>query len=257
MCIAPLLLLLAGVTLMFFPKEPQISYCSKELDWAALINNVESLVTNQVYAEFEFLISVYNPNRVEAHIDKLAARLYYPPEGVDNPIHQIGEVRINNFNADAGAVSDTFATVTLTMERFLALDLAQKYARGLLTLSAVADLDFGLKMYGQKVLHMAVQQRGIEIDTASPQDMSWCNCKDGKPPHSFTTASQALSYNPFKGIFPGASSSSSGPGMKIRFVNKDGKEVDRTGKVLAIPETASTTGEAVQQAKRDTDVIFT
>merc|ERR1711933_223346 len=132
-------------------------------------------VTEHVYADFEFLVSVYNPNRVEVKVEKVAGTLFYPPEGGT----QIGTVTITNFTVAAGAVSDTLATVSLSLERWVALDLAQLYARGKLKVGAKARVDFSVLAYGLKLIHSSMVQEGIEVDTAAPLDMHYCNCRDG------------------------------------------------------------------------------
>ncbi len=138
-------------------------------------------IDNRVYAEFEFLVSIYNPNRIEAHVDKVEARLFYPPTSTA-PNNQIGTVKIVNMAAAAGSVSDAFAIVSLTIERFTALNLAQLYARGKLKVGVSADVEFGLRFRGREILPMpAATHQTLEIDTSDPIDMTYCRCKNGKP----------------------------------------------------------------------------
>lgn len=189
--LAPLSLLLGLLFVMYFPRQPVVDYCSKELDWAGLINNIETLVTEHVYADFEFLVSVYNPNRVSVKLDKVAAQLLYPPTSTS----QIGTVTITNATLEAGSVSDTLATVSLSLERWAALDLAQKYARGKLKVGLHARVDFSIKAYGVKLIRSSLVQEGIEVDTAVPLDMQYCNCRDGPPVHPNATYAYATSWS--------------------------------------------------------------
>ncbi|CAD7962597.1 unnamed protein product [Amoebophrya sp. A25] len=191
----PFLILGSIVFVVHYPREPVIDYCSKELEWSKLINNIETLVTEQVYADFEFLLSVYNPNRVDAHIDEVKARLYYPPGSTN----LIGTVGLKNYTAAGGSVSDGLAVVSLAVERWSALDLAKQYALGQLKIEVRGEVSFALNAYGWKVVHTTVDLPLQVIDTAAPIDMTYCNCRDGPPSHRHQRRSDAK-VNPFDDI---------------------------------------------------------
>lgn len=92
--------------------------------------NLETLISadNKVYGSFEFLLSVYNPNRVDIDIESIQGRLFYPP-GSDN---QIGTIEISDWSIPAGSISDGLAVIALSIERFSALNLARLYYEGIL-----------------------------------------------------------------------------------------------------------------------------
>ncbi|CAD7958718.1 unnamed protein product [Amoebophrya sp. A120] len=179
----PVLFLTGTVFVLHYPQMPIINYCSKELEWGKLIENVETVITEQVYADFEFLLSVYNPNKVEVTIEEMKGSLYYPPTSSSSN-NLIGTVNLKNFTASAGSVSDGLAVVSLAVERWSALNLAKEYALGNLKILAKGEIVFSLKIYGfQMVQTMTAAVPDQVIDTAAPLDMTYCNCRDGPPHH--------------------------------------------------------------------------
>ena len=129
MCLFPTLFLFVLFFVSHFPRPPVIDYCNQETDWKSLIVNLESLIStdNKVYGSFEFLLSVYNPNRVDAYVESISGKLFYPPESGN----QIGTIDISNWDIPAGSVSDGLAVIALSIERFSALNLARLYWQGI------------------------------------------------------------------------------------------------------------------------------
>jgi len=181
LCFVPLLLVFSLLFVMHFPRQPVIDYCSKELEWGKLITNIETLITEQLYADFEFLVSVYNPNKVRVTINEVKGNLYYPPGNYGSGL--IGTVSLKNFTAAPGAVSDGLAVVSLAVERWGALNLAKEYALGNLKIGVRGEVAFELDAYGWNLLPKGMMAAipDTVIDTAAPIDMTYCNCRNGPP----------------------------------------------------------------------------
>jgi len=108
---------------MYYPRQPVVNFCNKQIDWTHLIMNIETIVTDQVYADFEFLLSVYNPNRAHVQIAEIEGSLFYPA----GSSQVIGRIQVANFDIPGGSVSDAISVVKLSMPKYLALEIATKY----------------------------------------------------------------------------------------------------------------------------------
>lgn len=169
-----LAVLLSCVLVLHWPRQPIIDYCNKEMYWSVIANDIAlAAIKSHISADFEQLLSAYNPNRVDLTIESVAADLEYPPESGQ----KIGSMTISNWTIPAGSVADALATISLTVSKWDAFNLAKVYREGALKIGVIADVDFKLRAYGFRVIKASFSMGDMVIDTAAPSDTTYCTCE--------------------------------------------------------------------------------
>jgi len=161
--------------LMYFPRIPQYNVCNNEFDWKSI---VEGMASAKIEAEFEILLSIYNPNRFG--VDLVMGSGTFSHEGT-----YVGRFEIPpHTEIGKQSISDILVTITLKPDKWEALALTTEYYRGTLvfsvdtsvTVSAPALMGF---TYPAKFADILVHVCDVS------DDRSLCACpqwKDSKKP---------------------------------------------------------------------------
>ena len=94
---------------------------------------------------------------MDVHLESVEGKIFYPAKAG----HQIGTVSINNMKIPAGSVGDGLAVISLSIERWAALNIARLYYEGMLQVGAAVEvfLILGLKLTILNVLTYPCQMR--------------------------------------------------------------------------------------------------
>uniref|UniRef100_A0A7S2IBG2 Late embryogenesis abundant protein LEA-2 subgroup domain-containing protein n=1 Tax=Helicotheca tamesis TaxID=374047 RepID=A0A7S2IBG2_9STRA len=102
----PMLLgITAGVLVAYWPQDPQVNDCTQTVDLFGLVTN---FLVGDVSAPMVFLLSIYNPNRVDIGIRDLSGVISY--QNV-----QFGTFSVPDFTAQSRHIIDVEADVLLTL----------------------------------------------------------------------------------------------------------------------------------------------
>lgn len=125
------ILVMIGFTLLvalYFPRMPIIDVCSNEMEWKSIIDGLVSL---KVEASFQILVSIYNANRISVNLQSLSGSITHDGD-------YIGRYEIlPNTMIEAQSITDIQATVTVTPDKWEALELTSEYYKG--TLAVMLD----------------------------------------------------------------------------------------------------------------------
>ena len=110
------LLLVALAVLLYTPHAPDVNVCNTNLDWGSIFTGLERL---KLEADYQLLLSVYNPNRLDVAITS--------GQGIFKHDHEpIGQVEVAPFTIKGGAITDVLVTLVFTPSvwKGLQLDIA-------------------------------------------------------------------------------------------------------------------------------------
>lgn len=174
-----LLLLVAlgcgGIALIVFsPREPVSTVCYQQMDWAGIMKNMA--FERNYFADYELLLSLYNPNRVDLNISSTRGQVHFPARGPGQ--REVGTITLNDFVAAAGSVTDTIGMLSFSMDRWHALDLGSAYAKGQLELAF--DISLGVEVMTTRMPLLWRSRMDMDrmiVNVTEPFDDKYCRCK--------------------------------------------------------------------------------
>merc|ERR1740117_1404497 len=112
----------SGIILVLFsPHPPRTSICYDGVDWTGIVKNINVGFGSRYYADYELLLSLYNPNRVDLNVTSLRGVVHFPVGSLDQ--HEVGTVTLGDFFAKAGSITDTIGMLSFSLDRWNALDM--------------------------------------------------------------------------------------------------------------------------------------
>jgi hypothetical protein len=163
-----LVVALVGVTILYYPKRPVYNVCNDAVAWKKIMTNIAAL---KLDASFEILISLSNPNRLDAALDRGKGSFSYDGK-------QVGTFEIPPVTADAMAINDLMLITHVSPDRQQALALAEAYYMGKLILEAEFEGTIRIPAFFDYTLDVSVKH--IEVDVNAMSDRSLCHCVSTK-----------------------------------------------------------------------------
>lgn len=172
----PSLLIIGIVLVLHVPRAPVTSICYDGFDWTKIMNNIEVYYTSKLYADYELLVSLYNPNRVDLNVTSLSGVVYFPPHIGGT---QVGSILVQSFFAPAGYVTDIKGVLSFDMDKYVALNLGRNYQKGKLELGIDLSLGLEVKAHGLLVFWASRfdLQRSV-VNVNAPSDRTYCKCEE-------------------------------------------------------------------------------
>lgn len=161
---------------MFSPKTPLTSICYDAVDWSGIVKNINVFYGSKYYADYEILLSLYNPNRVDLNVTSMRGQVHFPARTHNQ--REVGTVTLNDFFATAGSITDTLGILSFSMDRWNALNLSTSYLSGNLEISI--DLSLGFEVRTHKVplsWSSSLQMDRMIVNVNDPVDYTYCKCK--------------------------------------------------------------------------------
>ncbi|CAN0336649.1 unnamed protein product [Laminaria digitata] len=160
--------LMCGVVVWFAPHTPGVNMCNTEFDWKSI---VESLKKASLETDFQLLVSIYNPNVLDAKIESGTAILY----------HKHTEVGIMAFEPavlEGGYVTDLLLTIAFDGEAWEEAHIGLEYETGKLAFLMDATVSASVMWHGLKTypFTFSVNNYYIKVSSATDYDRSLCNC---------------------------------------------------------------------------------
>jgi len=164
---AAICLAVAGV--LYSPRDIEISYCNTKLDWLSVIRSLQLV---RATANFELLMTMYNPNRLDAHVTDIQGSFY---DSIDNT--KVASLTIKPFELTGGSLTDRLAVIEFVVSEWKALALGVEYSKG--TLVLLADVNVTFEVWGWRrqllwPLHYKLEDYAIAVN--DPADRHLCNC---------------------------------------------------------------------------------
>ena len=154
------------LTFLFFPRIPVIDICNNEVEWQSLIDGLTSL---KVQASSQILVSIYNPNRIDFNLATFTGKISHDGD-------YIGTFELpENIIIASQSIIDVLATVTITPDKWEALELTSEYYKGTLTVLLDVHASVGIPIlegynYGYKDSDYVVHLNGAE----GPRELCAC-----------------------------------------------------------------------------------
>jgi len=154
----------------YYPAKPEYNLCNQSFDWKSIVDGMTSL---KMEASFQFLISIYNPNKVSMQLNKATGTFKHdgtyvgsfslsPPEGYSYT------------SLEANSVSDFLITTTFTPDKWQALALSTEYYKGTLTFDVSSEMTVAVPALGGYTFDVNFQDYFIHVDVTS--DRHLCKC---------------------------------------------------------------------------------
>lgn len=159
-----LVIALVCVSVAFYPRQPLYSVCNDAVAWKRIMTNIAELNFD---ASFEILLSLSNPNRVGAALDR--GKGFYTFEG-----KQFGTFEIPPVSVDAMAVNDLMLIAHVSPDRQQALQLIEAYYMGKLVLEAEFEGTVRVPAFFDTTFDIHV--KNIVVDVNALADRSLCHC---------------------------------------------------------------------------------
>jgi U3 small nucleolar RNA-associated protein 7 len=169
-----LVVTLVGVTIIYYPRQPLYSVCNDAVAWKRIMTNIAAFKFD---ASFEILLSLSNPNRIGAALDR--GKGAYSFEG-----KPFGTFEIPPVSADALAINDLMLIAHVSPDRQQALQLIEAYYMGKLVLEAEFEGTVRVPALFDSTFDIHV--KNIIVDVNALADRSLCHCPtwDDKKNHT-------------------------------------------------------------------------
>lgn len=173
-------LVLVGTVVVFFPQRPVYNVCNDSVAWKRIMSN---LVSFQLSASFEILLSLQNPNRVVAALDRGKGSFKY--DGKTFGTYDIPPVLI-----DSMSITDLMLIARVTPDKYQALEIAEAYYLGKLILEA--EFEGTVRIPALFDYTFDVHVKDIIVNVTELSDRSLCHCPtwddEGKNHSGFLTS---------------------------------------------------------------------
>ena len=118
----------------FFPKSPEIDFCSSKVAWNDII---QSIINLNLMASFQILISVYNPNPYDIILNFASGSFYYKGE-------KFGSYEVAPMTIKALSITDDLVTTTFTPDNSQAFEIIEDFWNGDLNFTVGTQFQFTL-----------------------------------------------------------------------------------------------------------------
>jgi len=176
----PFLIVVGVLLVRFLPHEPVTSVCYDGLDWASIVKNINPSASGY-YADYELVVSIYNPNRVDLVVGGITGTVHYPANG--SSAQEVGTLTLGKFFAKGGSISDTVGILSLSMTRWNALGMGGDYAKGHLEIALDLGLTFkvnaseNIPVLSALYWYSEYQLQPMVVNVNDPDDHTHCLCK--------------------------------------------------------------------------------
>jgi hypothetical protein len=175
-----LVLVLVGTAIVLYPQRPVYNVCNDAVAWKKIMSN---LIAFKLGASFEILLSLNNPNRIVAALEKGKGSFKY--DGRDFGTYEIPPV-----TADAMAITDLMLIARVTPDKTQALQIAEAYYLGKLILEA--EFEGTIRIPALFDFTFDIHVKDIVVNVNELSDRSLCHCPTwdghGKNHSGFLTA---------------------------------------------------------------------
>lgn len=165
------------VGMAYAPRQPQINVCTNQVAWKDIVEGLASL---KMSANFDLLMSVYNPNRFEVDLSKGSGQFHHDGQYVGSFV--IPEGVISELS-----ISDIVVKVSFSPDKWSALSLTSEYYRGKLALTVEGHTH--VKIPGLNYQFDAkFQDIEVNVNDPSLDDTHLCACPGWKKPVSIAAS---------------------------------------------------------------------
>mmetsp|Transcript_15416 Transcript_15416/g.20087 ORF Transcript_15416/g.20087 Transcript_15416/m.20087 type:complete len:522 (-) Transcript_15416:47-1612(-) len=161
-----IVLLVVGI-IAFYPQYPEYNICSDAMDWKSIVDGMTSM---KVEATFQILISVKNPNKFDAILDMGSGSFSH--DGVHVGTFEIPQ----GTTIKSMAITDILSTVTITPNKWQALELTSEYYKGTLSFVVDAEVDATIPALGGYTFQTKISNYMIHVGDAM-DDRHLCACQ--------------------------------------------------------------------------------
>ncbi|CAM9113695.1 unnamed protein product [Ectocarpus fasciculatus] len=161
-------LMVCGVVIGFAPHAPGVNVCNTEFDWGSIVHSIKSA---GVEADFQILVSIYNPNVLNAEIETGSAVLYHGDT-------EVGMMAFQPALLAGGYVTDILLTITFKTEVWEEAHLGLEYETGQLAFLMDATISASVMWHGYKTypFTFSIHNYYIKVADTTGYDRSLCNC---------------------------------------------------------------------------------
>lgn len=164
------ILIIAGIlAYLWYPHYPVVNVCNNDVDWDSIIVGLGKM---KLEVDYQILLSLYNPNRLDATITSANGVLKHDHTG-------IGTFEIPETLIKAGSITDVLVTLVFTPSVTKGLQLELELQQGTLMLMVDAHVSGYIKSMGMHLytlsysianyfIHVGGQSTGREL----------CKCPD-------------------------------------------------------------------------------
>eukprot|EP00752_Nemacystus_decipiens_P006985 g6265.t1 len=161
-------LIICGVVVAFAPHAPGVNVCNTEFDWGSIVHSIAKVA---VEADFQILVSIYNPNMLDAKIESGTAILSHKHTPV-------GTMAFHPAVLTGGYVTDILLTITFNGEVWEEAHLGLEYETGQLAFLMDATVSASVMWHGHKTypFTFSIHDYYIKVSDTTDYDRSLCNC---------------------------------------------------------------------------------
>jgi len=165
--------LLCLAVVLWWPQPPQVSVCNAEVMWKDTLTMIVKSAFIKTNVELETLISVYNPNRLNARIRDVSGDFFYKG-------NHVASIAIGQIDAPGGYVSDKLGVLTFSgfdqaVDMLYDMNINQQ-----LILTSKVSTSFDVLFGTYSLFSLSTTLPEFEIDANKPPERSHCRCR-GSP----------------------------------------------------------------------------
>ena len=120
-------------------KQQEVNFCNGEVDWKSIIMSLANGM-QQIDADYEMLMSLYNPNRLDIDVHSFQGEFFF--HTMAGSEQSVASVRLSPYLIPSGSVADKIAVLSIGVERWSAFELAALYSEGEMVLHGDVGVSF-------------------------------------------------------------------------------------------------------------------
>lgn len=154
--------------ILLVPQAPEYSACTTTVEWTSALTNLAKGL--DVKARVEVHLALYNPNRLELHVRRAFAEVYYSGHRVG-----AGDLRVP-VTFPEGSVVDVISVLDFEPGMTRAVQMLVDHESGRLLLDVNLSLEADILAYNQRLLSVNTTHEISRIDVSVPDDRRYCKC---------------------------------------------------------------------------------
>jgi hypothetical protein len=160
------------LVIIYAPHTPQLNVCNTEFDWSSIVHSIKRA---GVEADFQLLVSLYNPNRMDLVVKGGSAVFRHHHE-------EVGEMSFSNVTAEGGYTTDMLLPVTFDAETWENLHLGYEYETGELAflVDGTITAAIAINSFESYPFSFSFNNYYVRVSDAAQYDRSLCHCPQMK-----------------------------------------------------------------------------
>ncbi|CAM9307226.1 unnamed protein product [Discosporangium mesarthrocarpum] len=165
-----LVLVVCAAVVSFAPHAPGVNVCNTQFDWGSIVHSMKKA---SIEADFQLLVSVYNPNVLDVKLESGTAVLYHKHD-------EVGTMVFDPVLLQGGYITDILLNIAFNAEAWEDFHIGLEYEMGELAFLMDATISASVLWHGFKTYPFTfnINHYSIKVSDVTNYDRSLCNCPE-------------------------------------------------------------------------------